>query len=160
MNLIGKTTINPVLFYTGKISGYITWGVLFYQLINTSLNSFSSLIFNKQMALFILLVGLLLSILSMFNLGRSTRLGLPEEGTQLKKRGLYKYSRNPMYVGFDLLTIAAMLFTLNVWIIIMGTYSLTIYHFIILGEEKFLVNRFGNEYLTYKKNTGRYISFH
>ncbi len=25
MDLIGKTTINPVLFYTGKISGYITW---------------------------------------------------------------------------------------------------------------------------------------
>ncbi len=25
MELIGKATIHPLIFYTGKISGYLTW---------------------------------------------------------------------------------------------------------------------------------------
>jgi len=32
MELIGKSTINPLVFYTGKISGYITWIVLILSL--------------------------------------------------------------------------------------------------------------------------------
>ena len=69
MNLIGKTTINPVLFYTGKISGYFSW-IIFL---------------------------------------------LP------------------------------------------GLYSIIIYHFIILGEEKFLESRFGKDYIEYKQKVRRYI---
>jgi hypothetical protein len=33
MELIGKPTINPWLFYTGKISGYILWMVSVYDII-------------------------------------------------------------------------------------------------------------------------------
>jgi len=31
MDIIGKPTIKPFLFYTGKISGYITWLILILQ---------------------------------------------------------------------------------------------------------------------------------
>ena len=71
--------------------------------------------------------------------------------------GIFRYTRNPMYVGFNLLTIAAILFTLNILILILGIYCIIVYHFIILNEEKFLENRFKTSYTNYKKKVRRYI---
>lgn len=62
-----------------------------------------------------------------------------------------------MYLGFNLITIAAMIYTLNLWIVILGIYSMAIYHLIILGEEMFLENRFGISFIDYKKKTRRYL---
>jgi protein-S-isoprenylcysteine O-methyltransferase Ste14 len=84
-------------------------------------------------------------------------LGLPTEKTILKTNGIYRFSRNPMYFGFNLLTIASMLYWININVIILGIYSIIIYHLIILGEEKFLEERFGDEYFSYKKIVRRYI---
>jgi len=157
MNIIGKTTIHPALFYSGKIVGYTCWVIMFYALINAAVNSTFALTIHQIVSVLIVFAGLLLSMVSIFNLGRSTRLGLPDESTAFKTGGLYKISRNPMYLGFNLLTIAAMLYTLSIWIVLLGLYSMTIYHFIILGEERFMQNRFGDEYLSYKQKTRRYI---
>jgi protein-S-isoprenylcysteine O-methyltransferase Ste14 len=157
MNIIGKTTIHPLLFYTGKVAGYIIWLVslaticgftFFHKQTNEGLLLASYVIFA---------VALFLSIASMFDLGRSTTLGLPLEKTEFKTGGLYRYSRNPMYLGFGLLTIASILFNASLIIFICGLYSLAIYHFIILGEEKFLAKRFGEKYLAYTKKVRRYL---
>ncbi len=62
-----------------------------------------------------------------------------------------------MYFGFNLLTIAAMVYSINIVLLLLGTYSIITYHWIILGEEKFLEERFGDEYFNYKKKVRRYI---
>ena len=62
-----------------------------------------------------------------------------------------------MYLGFNLLTISAMIYTMNIWIIIIGIYSIIIYHLIIIGEERFLKNRFGQEYISYRNKIRRYL---
>jgi protein-S-isoprenylcysteine O-methyltransferase Ste14 len=147
MDLIGKTTINPFLFYSGKILGYITWIVLFLLIVKINVLELNSFRFNTYLSYITLII----------NLGRSTRLGIPSEDTIFKKKGLYKYSRNPMYVGFNLWTISAMVYTLNIWIILMGLYSILIYHLIILGEERFMEGRFGYDYMSYKTKVRRYL---
>jgi protein-S-isoprenylcysteine O-methyltransferase Ste14 len=157
MEIIGKTTINPVFFYTGKIAGYATWIIMFLLLLEISIIDKRIFLFNNYASIFILIIGLIFSAVSLMNLGKSTRLGLPSEKTVFKVNGLYRISRNPMYVGFNLITISAMVYTLNWIVIIPGIYSLTIYHVIILGEEKFMLTRFGEEYKSYKKRVGRYI---
>ncbi len=157
MDLIGKSTINPALFYTGKISGYLTWIILLLSVLGfPAIETYSSSLF-KYTAYALSLVGLLLISVSLFNLGRSTRLGLPQDDTVFKTGGLYRFSRNPMYLGFDLLTLSAMLYTFNPGVISLGIYSIAIYHFIILGEEKFLSQRFGKVYEDYRQKTRRYI---
>jgi len=103
------------------------------------------------------LIGLIFTIISLINLGKSTRLGLPSNDTKLKTNGLYKYSRNPMYVGFDLITISAMIYILHWLIIILGVYSMITYHLIIKGEEKFMIKRFGEEYKNYQLRVRRYL---
>jgi len=157
MNLIGKTTINPVLFYTGKISGYFTWIALLMALLNIHLFEEGGFLWNKSIAIIFFTTGILLTVISTVNLGSSTRLGLPTENTTLRTSGLYRYSRNPIYVGFNLLTIASILYLFNIIILLLGLYSIIIYHFIILGEERFMENRFGKDYIEYKQKVRRYI---
>lgn len=157
MELIGKTTINPIIFYTGKISGYITWIILLLIMFGLNLFDNKQILFNQNISIFILLIGLIFTIISLINLGKSTRLGLPSNDTKLKTNGLYKYSRNPMYVGFDLITISAMIYTLHWLIILLGVYSLITYHLIIMGEENFMNKRFGEEYKKYQLRVRRYL---
>ncbi len=157
MNITGKPTINPLLFFSGKISGYISWIFLVLSLAGIKLPGSHSLIFNNIIALFLLAAGLLYTFISLVNLGGSTRLGLPEERTELKTSGLYKFSRNPMYLGFNLITVSSVVYTLNYTILLLSLYSIIIYHLIILAEEKFLENRFGEQYLEYKRRVNRYL---
>lgn len=157
MKLIGKATINPLIFYTGKISGYITWIALLGYLLDLVPSSGFHNSFLKSVSTFILAMGLCLVGVSLVNLGKSTRLGLPNENTALITNGIYRFSRNPMYFGFNLLTIAAMVYSINIVLLLLGTYSIITYHWIILGEEKFLEERFGDEYFNYKKKVRRYI---
>ena len=157
INIIGKAPINPILFYSGKIAGYITWILLILSLLGINVIDKISFGYNKYISLIFLIVGLLLTIISLFNLGRSTRFGLPFETTKLKTNGLYKICRNPMYLGLNSLTISAMIYSLNIWIILLGLYSLIVYHLIIRREEVFLENRFGLEYTNYKKMVRRYL---
>jgi len=157
MELIGKTTINPIIFYTGKISGYITWIVLFSMLFGFNMLDNKELFLNNYIAEILLLIGLIFTVISLINLGKSTRLGLPSDDTQLKTNGLYKFSRNPMYVGFDLITIAAIIYTLHWIIIVLGVYSLITYHLIIKGEENYMITRFSDEYKKYQLKVRRYL---
>lgn len=154
MKLIGKLTIHPLLFYTGKISGYITWVV--FALAATGLISPNPPGL-RWPAYVLAALAVAFVTVSSVNLGGSTSLGVPKEQTVLKHHGIYKFSRNPMYVGFHLLTVASMLLTPHWIVILLGLYSIFVYHLIILGEEKFLERRFGQAYLDYKLEVRRYL---
>ncbi len=157
MKIIGKPTINPVLFYSGKIAGYITWILLLLSIVHLIRIQAYSVALSEYFAYLLLAIGLVLSIISMKDLGNSTTLGLPITATALKKGGLYKISRNPMYLGFNLVTIASMIFQLHIIIAIMGIYSIAVYHLIILAEEKYLEKQFGKDYIEYKQQVRRYL---
>jgi protein-S-isoprenylcysteine O-methyltransferase Ste14 len=157
MELIGKPPINPLLFYAGKISGYITWIVFTYNLIRNDFSNHLIFTYNEIVAFSLFVLGLIFSVISILNIGSSIRLGLPNKDTELKSNGIYRISRNPMYVGFGLFTISSMLYTLNYIIIALGLFSLVVYHLIIISEEKFLLSRFGDDYETYRKKVKRYL---
>ena len=157
MRLIGNTPIHPFFFYTGKLAGYLIWLVFILSAFDF-INIRQTQIDGLRIPSFVLGgCALLLIIVSLLNLGKSTSLGVPDETTEFKNRGLYRFSRNPMYLGFNLLTIASMLITGHPVITGLGIYSIVIYHFIIKGEEKFLKQRFGDRYLEYLEKVRRYI---
>jgi protein-S-isoprenylcysteine O-methyltransferase Ste14 len=157
MNIIGRAPINPIIFYTGKFTGYAVWGV--WVLSATGVADVSMLVIPilQHLSFITFGVGLILVIFSLINLGKSTRLGLPDEDTELQTNGLYRFSRHPMYVGFHLFTISAVLLTLNPYVIIGGVYSFVVYHYIIKAEERFLDQRFAQAYTTYKQKVRRYL---
>jgi protein-S-isoprenylcysteine O-methyltransferase Ste14 len=157
MDLIGKTTIHPVLFYTGKIAGYCCWILLILSWLNINIILRNTFVLSDYFAIALFLAGLVLVVISLINLGSSTRLGLPTDKTVFKTNGLYKISRNPMYIGFNLWTLSSMIYIFSILVIISGIYSIIVYHFIILSEEKFLENRFGVDYSDFKKKVSRYL---
>lgn len=82
----------------------------------------------------------------------------PEKTTQLVIRGIYNYSRNPMYIGFLLWLIACMVYLGNVAnLLLLPLYIILVNRFYIVPEEKALEKLFENEFLEYKNNVRRWI---
>ncbi|MFC2137447.1 methyltransferase family protein [Bacteroidota bacterium] len=80
------------------------------------------------------------------------------ESTALVKDGLYKYSRNPMYLGGIFILIGLAITTCNLCALIAPFLFFIImnYMFIPFEEEK-MNNTFGDEYKIYKNKVRRWI---
>ncbi len=102
--------------------------------------------------------GFALLFLGRLNLGGHLRIGLADEATALHRRGVYRFTRNPMYAGIDATMVAAVLYTLNPAIAILGAFVVAVHHRIILAEERWLNARFGEEYDRYRESVGRYAT--
>ena len=82
----------------------------------------------------------------------------PSNSTALVTEGLYRYSRNPMYLGLLLITIASTIW-FGTWLgIIINIVFIFLFNFLqIIPEEEALLEIFGEEYEEYKKNVRRWI---
>lgn len=88
----------------------------------------------------------------------SWRAGIPDQDkTKLITDGIYQFSRNPAFLGFDLMYIGMFLLYCNVLTGIYTLFAMTMLHLQILQEEKFMAQSFGEEYLAYKKKVFRYL---
>jgi len=154
---LGRPTIHPVLFYIGKVALFSSWGYLLTNaiLILSGLSS-PDLLYPVPSAVLVT-VGSLFLIIAFHDLGDSLRVGLPGEETTLKTTGIYRFSRNPIYVGVDLIAIASVLFIPVIINILCAVLGIIAHHFIILSEEKFLESRFGEDWMKYKRRTRRYF---
>lgn len=88
----------------------------------------------------------------------SWRAGIPDQDkTKLITDGIYQFSRNPAFLGFDLMYIGMFLICCNVLTGIFTLFAMTMLHLQILQEEKFMEQTFGEDYLAYKKRVFRYL---
>ncbi len=72
--------------------------------------------------------------------------------------GVYRFTRNPMYVGMAMLQIGVGCIVGNLWVVVGAALSLLIVHYgAVLPEEAYLDERFGEPYLQYKKSVRRYL---
>ena len=103
--------------------------------------------------------GIALSIVSIDRFRRSATSIVPiRPAGALVLSGPYHYTRNPMYVGLALVTIAAGLFRGTWWPIVLLVPTLAIVQqFIILPEERYLRRRFGAEYEAYARRVRRWL---
>jgi len=82
----------------------------------------------------------------------------PSDATALVTEGMYRYSRNPMYLGLLLLTIASTIWFGTWFGIIINIVFIFLINFLqIIPEEEALLEIFGEEYEEYKKNVRRWI---
>jgi protein-S-isoprenylcysteine O-methyltransferase Ste14 len=91
------------------------------------------------------------------HLGDSVRVGLPEEQTSFKTHGLYRISRNPIYAGI-LLALSGSCVLVPHWLNIVSTVVAgAVHHRIVLGDERFLEDRFGDAWREYRGKVRRYL---
>jgi len=90
---------------------------------------------------------------------RKTNIFTFEQPDRLVKEGLFRYSRNPMYLGFVLALGGVVLLVRGGWVswLIWGFFGLVVDRWYILYEEKVMQNKFGEEYLAYREEVRRWL---
>ena len=98
-------------------------------------------------------------VISVVTMRDSWRAGVSKtDKTELVTDGIYQISRNPAFLGFDLVYIGILLMFFNPWLLIASVFAILMFHLQIVNvEEDFLLENFGQEYLAYKKKVNRYI---
>ena len=77
---------------------------------------------------------------------------------ELVVKGIYRYTRNPMYIGLTLIQLGLGIALGNAWIAALAPIGLTVVHFIaVRPEEAYLTEKFGASYLSYKAAVRRYL---
>lgn len=75
----------------------------------------------------------------------------------INRNGLYRFSRNPMYVAYFIYFLGCVLLTRSLVILVILIVFQVSAHWIILSEERWCIKTFGDEYLDYMKNVRRYV---
>ena len=126
----------------------------------------SIVLFNDSSYIAIQIVGVIITAFGVFSFIASVlqmkdnwRAGVQrEEKTNLVTTGVYSISRNPAFLGFDLMYIGILCAFFNWYLCISTVFVVVIFHLQIVNvEEEFLLEAFGEEYITYKKKVCRYI---
>lgn len=97
----------------------------------------------------------LLSVLCMKD---NWRAGIPDtDKTELVTTGIYRYSRNPAFLGFDFMYVGMLLLYGNLLTLGFSVFAMVMLHLQILQEERYLVNTFGAPYQEYCRHVFRYL---
>jgi protein-S-isoprenylcysteine O-methyltransferase Ste14 len=82
----------------------------------------------------------------------------PESASSLVTSGIYRISRNPMYVGLALFLVAWAVYLASPWAFL-GVVAFVIYinYFQILPEERALAALFGSEFALYQSKVRRWL---
>ena len=106
------------------------------------------------------LVGVALFITAMVFMKTSWRAGI-DKSTQssLITNGIYKYSRNPAFLGFDLMFVGVALTFGNVVSTVLAILIIIGLHLQIIQEERHMADSFSQEYAVYASKTPRYFLF-
>jgi len=80
------------------------------------------------------------------------------ESTTLVIQGLYRYTRNPMYVGMEMLLIGLAFYTDTPygWVVVF-IFPIIIHKQFIIKEEQQMVDTFGDDYVKYRGQVRRWI---
>ncbi|MGD8780891.1 MAG: isoprenylcysteine carboxylmethyltransferase family protein [Ignavibacteria bacterium] len=81
-----------------------------------------------------------------------------EYSDKLIKNGVFRFTRNPMYLGMSSILLGESILcgSLSPFLIVI-IFMLIIYFIFIKTEEKMLLEKFGEEYIMYKKRVRRWI---
>jgi len=117
--------------------------------------------FGHWLALSFLLFGVVVALLGVLTFRRANTTvdpRYPEKSASLVVSGIYRYSRNPMYLGFLLILLAVACFLAHalafVWL---PLFVLYMNRFQILPEERFMQQKFAAQFSQYKTQVRRWL---
>ncbi|MCX8129547.1 MAG: isoprenylcysteine carboxylmethyltransferase family protein [Clostridia bacterium] len=159
----GKTITNVELFV--KITTFV-WGLLWFTLsiMTIKAENFIGLAIEMKSVRYagitVLFIGVSIFITAMVSMKTSWRVGIDKKTeSKLVTAGIYKYSRNPAFVGFDVMFLGLTLTYPSFLVLTVTVVNVLAIHMLILQEEKHLKSAFGDKYVRYKAKTPRYILF-
>ncbi|MBN2104551.1 isoprenylcysteine carboxylmethyltransferase family protein [bacterium] len=166
VNPIGRRETSQNMF--GSISIILSTLLLLllwiYYIIDSNISNclfpvkiLNNTVFIKWAALVIIYGATTIEIIAGTSLGDSMRIHSPYEETKLMTKGIYHFIRNPVVLGMFLYSLGIFLFIPNV----LGLFTMIIliygYNFKVDTEARDLYRRFGNDWLEYCRNVGKYF---
>ena len=155
---LGKGKVGFVKFIEIALK-IITCVLPFIQLISIVFCKETVCVSLKIIGIVITATGVVTFIISVLQMKDNWRAGVQrEDKTNLVVTGIYAISRNPAFLGFDLMYIGILLLYFNWYLCFSTVIALLLFHLQIVNvEEDFLIEAFGNEYLQYKSKVCRYL---
>lgn len=155
---IAKREKRDKIFYTELLMKIATYSVVLAEVV-------SIFVVEPDLPIRIMIIGVLLGIagdiifaVAVVTMRDSWRAGIAEEDKrEMITSGIYKISRNPAFLGFDCVYLGILLLFFNRILLIFSVFAAVMLHLQILQEEKYLSVAFGEEYISYKKHTCRYL---
>jgi protein-S-isoprenylcysteine O-methyltransferase Ste14 len=144
----------PLIFVSGLLLGVILhWWTRFYLLPAAYLSS------ARILAGILIVFGLAIVFVAKAQMKRvKTNIEPWKPTTAIIDDGIYAYSRNPIYIAMILVYIGFVIIINSVWVLLLLPAVYLVMHFgVILREEKYLAEKFGEEYLNYKNKVRRWI---
>ena len=137
----------------------ITCVLPFVQLISIVFCKENVCVSLKIAGIVITAMGVAAFIISVLQMKDNWRAGVQrEDKTNLVMTGIYSISRNPAFLGFDLMYIGILLTFFNWYLCFATVIAVLLFHLQIVNvEEDFLIEAFGNDYLQYKSKVCRYL---
>lgn len=104
------------------------------------------------------MLGNVIFLLSVLCMRDSWRAGIPDKDkTELVTTGIYRFSRNPAFLGFDFMYVGVLLLYGNLLTLGFSAFAIAMLHLQILQEERYLANTFGAPYQEYCRHVSRYL---
>lgn len=157
ISLLGTPTIDRFYFYAGKFTIFATWAAFILKAVYPKAGYIHVPLSLSYAAAAILWTGVIIMTASFTSLGDALKVGLPTVPTKLKTGGLYRFSRNPIYVGVFLISIASCLYLPDIVNISFTLFGIYIHILIIREEERFLSARFGEDWERYRQQVNRFL---
>ena len=149
---------DPQTHTVETLMGIATVGIIPAQLLSIAFG-WSHLPANARFTGFCIgMVGDLIFLISVLCMKDNWRAGIPDrDRTELVTDGIYAFSRNPAFLGFDLQYIGVLLMFCNLLTALFTVFAVSMLHLQILQEERYLTATFGAEYLKYRHQVLRYL---
>jgi len=142
--------------YGDGISGI--WGVIWI-LIRRPQKLFS-LPSQRMIGVSLFVIGLTIMIVGQITLWQNySGFVVIKKGHQLITHGIYRFTRNPIYLGAIMVFAGLPVYAASVYGFLAMFAQIPVFLFRIKMEEKMLAEHFGDEYETYRNTTKRLIPF-
>jgi protein-S-isoprenylcysteine O-methyltransferase Ste14 len=157
VDMDGNPPIDKAVFLSSKYLILVVWAAMVAHSWGLNLFFIEVPTLSRWTALVLWVLGFGLLFSGRLGLGDSFRIGSPKERTNLTVHGLFRFSRNPMYLGVYATLLACLLYTLNPLLLAVAVYVVVVHHKIVLAEEKHLRGVFGERYTEYCGRVRRYL---
>jgi protein-S-isoprenylcysteine O-methyltransferase Ste14 len=113
----------------------------------------------KPIGLPIVIIGLLVGFSGFFEISRAkTTLNPHGSVTTIVSSGIYRFTRNPMYLGFLMMVAGFPLAYGSLWgVLLTPFFVLTMNRLVIEKEEAYLEKKFGEPYTSFKRRVRRWL---
>ncbi len=153
--LIGRAPIPPLFLGVAKASFAVSWAFPAFDLLGW-VTPAGELPVVRVAGVLVMLLGGCIAVAAMADLGNSLALGLPGIPPGLRTGGLYRFSRNPVFLGALVTCAGSCLVVPHMLNLLCFLFAILLHVWIVRREESYLEAAYGDAWRSYARRVPRW----